>query len=131
MAYNGNKITIIVNGVFLTGQRDGNAYDYAEGNDRFTRYEGVDGTVDYSERAGNPCSLTLGLKDNSPSNKYLDELYQNRTPIDITIKDDNENGKTISASDAVIMKRPDEGKGKEIGEVEWAIDCPNHTINYK
>ena len=130
MAYNGKKITVVVNGTFLTGFRDGDVYNYEEGEDRFTRYEGVDGVIDYSERAGNPCTLTIGLKNNSPSNAYLDELYQNRTEINITIKDVNEGGKTISASNAVIMKRPDEAKGKEIGENEWTFDCPDHSVTY-
>jgi len=130
MAYNGKKITVVVNGRFLTGFRDGDVYSYEEGADRYTRYEGVDGKIDYSERAGNPCALTIGLKNNSPSNSYLDRLYQNREKIDITIKDANQNGKTISATDAVIMKRPDEAKGKEIGEDEWVFDCPDHSVNY-
>lgn len=131
MAYNGKKITIIVNGVFLTGFRDGDAYAYEEGDDRFTRYEGVDGSVDYSERAGNPCTITVGLKNNSPSNKYLDGLYQDREEVDITVKDNNEGGKTISGANAVIMKRPDESKGKEIGELEWQFDCPEHSVTYR
>ena len=131
MAYNASKIKIIVNGVFLTGFRDGDIYSYEEGEDRFTRYEGVDGAIDYSERAGNPCTITIGLKNNSPSNKILDDLYQNREELDITIKDDNDSGKTISATDAVIMRRPDESKAKEIGENEWVFDCPEHSVNYK
>jgi len=131
MAYSGKKLTVIVNGVYLTGFRDGDAYKYEEGADRFTRYEGVDGKVDYSERAGNPCSLLAGLKNTSPSNAYLDGLYQNRTELNVTIVDFNDGGKTISASDAVIMKRPDESKGKEIGEMEWTFDCPDHSVTYK
>jgi len=130
MAYNGKNITIVVNGTFLTGFRDGDVYNYEEGEDRFTRYEGTDGEIRYSERAGNPCGLTIGLTNDSPSNAFLDELYQNRTEIDITIKDVNDGGKTISASNAVIMKRPDESKGKEIGENEWVIDCPDHSVKY-
>lgn len=130
MAYKGKLVTVIVNGTFLTGIADGDVYSYEEGEDRFTRYEGTDGEIDYSERAGNPCGLTVRLKNTSPSNKYLDELYQNREILDITIKDANENGKTISGSDAVIMKRPDESKGKEIGEMEWVFDCPDHSVTY-
>jgi len=130
MAYNGNKVIIVVNGVFLTGIRDGDAYSYEEGADRFTRYEGIDGEVAYSERAGNPCTITVGLKNNSPSNSYLDRLYQSREELNITIKDSNDNGKTISGTDAVIMKRPDESKGKEIGENEWVFDCPEHSVGY-
>jgi len=130
MAYNGDKITIIVNGTFLTGIADGDVYNYEEGEDRFTRYEGTDGEIDYSERAGNPCIISVNLKNNSPSNKFLDNLYQNREELDITVKDANENGKTISGTDAVIMSRPDEAKGKEIGENEWVFDVPDHSVTY-
>jgi len=131
MAYSGKKLTVIINGVYLTGFRDGDAYSYEEGADRFTRFEGVKGEVDYSERAGNPCSLKAFLKNTSPSNAYLERLYQNRTQLNVTFIDFNDGGKTISASDAVIMKRPDESKGKEIGELEWAFDCPEHSVTYK
>jgi len=130
MAYNASNIKVIVNGTFLTGFRDGDIYAYEEGADRFTRYEGADGSIDYTERAGNPCTLTIGLKNNSPSNKILDALYQGREELDVTIKDSNENGKTISATNAVIMRRPDESKSKEIGESEWIFDCPDHSVSY-
>lgn len=128
--YSSKNITIIVNGQYIVELRDGNAYNYSEDEDRYSRYTGVDGSTTHSERPGNACMITVGTRDNSISNKYLNDLYESRASIDMTVIDNNENGKTITGNNGVIMRRPDEGKGKEIGEMEWVFDFKDHKVNY-
>jgi len=128
--YSDKKVQIIVNGVFLTGFRDGDIYSYTEPEDRYTPYVGAKGEVSYSERSSNQAQVTVGLKNTSPSVAYLNGLYESREDIDMTIKDTNENGMNFSAEGGVIMKRPDTSRGKETGEVEFTFDFPDHKVQY-
>ena len=129
MAYNSKRVQVIVNGRFLTGFRDGDIYSYEESEDRFTEYEGSDGVVDYSERPGNNCQITVGLKHNSPSLSYLDGLYTARTAISLTVRDTNSTGtQTISGENGRIMRRPNSSRGKEISEREIVFLLPDHKV---
>ena len=129
MAYNSKNIQVIVNGVFLTGFRDGDVYSYEESDDRFTMYEGSDGTVDFSERPTNGAQITIGFKHNSSSLSYLEQLYSERTAISITVRDSNTDGRqVISGENGVIMRRPNSSRGKEISERELVVMLPDHKV---
>ena len=129
MAYNSKNVQVIINDRFMTGFRDGDIYSYEESDDRFTMYEGSDGTVDFSERPTNGAQITIGFKHNSPSLSFLEGLYNNRTLISITIKDSNEDGiQTISGNNGVIMRRPNSSRGKEISERELVVMLPDHKV---
>ena len=127
--YNSKLIDIIVNGRFLTGFRDGDVYNYTDGEDRYIPYLGSDGTTDYSEKPTNEATITVGLKHTSPSISFLDRLYNNKTAISLTVIDSNPSGKQrISGENGVIMRRPDSARGKAISEREYVFLLPDHKV---
>ncbi|MFT9493419.1 phage structural protein [Anaerosolibacter sp.] len=130
MAYSSKKVQVIVNGTFITGFRDGDKFSYSEPEDRYTPYTGADGETEYAENASNRSQVVLGLKNTSPSIAYLNSLYESRAEIDMTIKDTNTNGMNFSGTGGVIVKRPDMAKGKEVGEVEFTLDFPDHKVSF-
>ena len=124
--YNSKLVTITVNGRFMTGFRDGDIYSYDEGDDRAIEYKGSDGTVDYSIKPTNECMITIGFKQSSPSLRYLHGLYDNQTPLSVTVMDSNPNGEKISGENGVFQKRPVTTRSKEISEQEIVIMLPDH-----
>jgi len=127
--YDPKKVQIIVNGVYLTGFRDGNIYNYERVDDAFTVYKGSLGEIDYSKDPANMCNVTIGLKHTSPSNSYLEGLLQSETHISLTVIDGNNIGKqTISGENGIIIKRPDSNRAKEVSEREWVFSFPNHKF---
>ncbi len=131
MAYSAKKVSVIINGIYMTDFRDGNIYDYEETQDKFVEYKGVDGKIDYSKNLGTPCQITLGFKHTSPSLKVLNKFYERDIPLDVTIKDSNsEGGKTISGNKGIMMRRPNDSRGKEFSENEVVIMLPNHSVKY-
>jgi hypothetical protein len=104
-------------GTFLNVDRDENA---------FTKVTGADGTstrVKSNNRSG---SMTLTLKQSSPSNDVLsgfaslDEL-SNTGVVPILIKDLSGNSLFFSAT-GWVQKFPSSEFGKEINNREWVLD---------
>lgn len=128
MAYDPKKVSMVVNGAFLTGFGDGDIYQYEKEEDDITPYKGSDGECEYAENPDSSCMITITLKHTSPSNSYLTGLAQNKTKVSLTLKDSNSPGQTISGEDGRIVKIPNSARGKEIGTREWQIHLPKHKV---
>ena len=126
MSYDPKKVTIVVNGTFITGKADGDFFQYSKEEDDITPYKGADGEVEYAENPDESAMITITLKDTSPSNSYMSGLAQAKTPISLSVTDSNEHGLSVSGEEGRIVKTPDASKSKEIGTREWVIHLPKH-----
>ena len=125
--YNSRNVRVTLNGTRITGFRDGDIYAYSVDEDARTYYKGADGRVDFSEKPTNECTITIGLKHNSPSRSYIENLDDLGTELDMVVRDNNDNGQVISANGGVLMRRPDETRGKAISEVEYVFMFADHS----
>lgn len=126
--YDPKKITVVVDGVFLTGFSSSSIVSAEMDEDRQTPYIGVDGSVDTAINANSAGTITVTLKSTSPSVRYLNNLANARSVFSITIADLNTNGANASGTDAHVKNPVLPEKGKEITDVEFEIFVGNLTI---
>ena len=124
--YDPKAVVITVGGAPMSGFADGTFLTVDRDENAFTKVTGADGTstrVKSNNRSG---SLTLTLKQSSPSNDILsgfaalDELT-NSGVVPILIKDLSGNSLFFSAT-GWIQKYPSSDFAKEISNREWVMD---------
>ena len=126
--YDPKKITVVVNGVFLTGFSADSIVSAEMEEDRQTPHIGVMGEVDTAINANSAGKITVTLKSTSPSVRYLNNLANARIVFPITVADLNTNGTNASGTDAYVINPVMPEKGKEISDVEFEIFVGNLTI---
>ncbi len=121
MAYDVKKITVVVDGRFLTGFSADTKVSAEKDEDSQTEYIGVEGDVDFSKNASNAGTVTVSLKSTSPSIAYLNNLANTRKIFPISVVDLNDNGANATGTEAFVRKPILPDKGKEISDVEYEI----------
>tara|TARA_R110002050_G_scaffold81700_2_gene174910 strand:- start:16 stop:447 length:432 start_codon:yes stop_codon:yes gene_type:complete len=118
------KLSVIFGVSQITGFSEGDAVEIAEENDAFNSVGGADGYVDRVKNNSNFLTITLRLRQTSPTNQVLSGLHNAdrlaSTPLPILIKDRSGNT-LISATAAWIIKHPTTSFGNEAKEREWMI----------
>jgi hypothetical protein len=124
--YDPKSVVVTIGGVPMSGYADGTFLNVDRDENAFTKVTGADGTstrVKSNNRSG---SMTLTLKQSSPSNDVLsgfaslDEL-SNTGVVPILIKDLSGNSLFFSAT-GWVQKFPSSEFGKEINNREWVLD---------
>lgn len=125
--YASDEVQIVVGGVTMTGLADGTFVSISRDEQAFTKVTGADGSTSRSKSANRAGTITITLKQTSPSNDVLTGFMladeQNSDGIvPVMVKDTG--GRTLSyASAAWVQQAPDQDFGKEINEREWVLDC--------
>lgn len=100
-----------------------------EADDAFKAKVGADGTVVRSQTGNQLFKATLKLLYTSAINAELsalhvaDRLSTNGTGVGPFLLKDNNGSTVFEATSAWITKWPDFEIGKEVGMLEWPIDC--------
>jgi len=130
--YNPASVIISIGGVPMSGFADGTFLMIERDEDAFTKVTGADG---YTTRvkSNNRCgSLTLTLKQSSPSNDVLsgfanlDEL-SNAGVVPILIRDISGTSTYFSAT-GWIRKYPSSEFAKELSNREWILDLADLDV---
>src|SRR5690606_3690578 len=130
--YDPASVIISVGGVHMSGFADGTYLMIERDEDAFTKVTGADG---YTTRvkSNNRCgSLTLTLKQSSPSNDVLsgfanlDEL-SNAGVVPILIRDISGTSTYFSAT-GWIRKYPSSEFAKELSNREWILDLADLDV---
>lgn len=130
--YDPRQVNISVGGVPMQGFADGTFLLIDRDEDAFTKVTGADGTstrVKSNNRSG---TLTLTLKQSSPSNDVLsgfaalDEL-SNSGVVPVLVKDNSGTSIYFSAT-GWVQKFPASEFGKEINNREWILDLVDVDI---
>lgn len=124
--YDPAQVIITVGGIPMSGFADGTFLLVDRDENAFTKVTGADGTstrVKSNNRSG---TMTLTLKQSSPSNDILsgfaalDEI-SNAGVVPVLIKDLSGNSLFFSAT-GWVQKFPASEFGKEINNREWILD---------
>ena len=125
--YASEDVQIIVGGVPMSGLADGTFVSVSRDEQAFTKVTGADGSTSRAKSANRAGTITITLKQTSPSNDVLsgymiaDEQGGNGI-VPIMVKDTG--GRTLHYSSASwVQQLPDNDFGKEINEREWIMDC--------
>lgn len=128
MAYDVKKITVVVDGRYLTGFSEDDKVSAEREEETQIPHIDVDGDVDFSVNSNNSGIVTVPLKSTSPSVRYLNRLANARKVFPISVIDLNDNGVNASGTDAFVQKPVFPEKGKEISDAEFEIFVGDLTI---
>lgn len=129
MAYDPKKVTIIVDGQYITGFSDDTKVTAEREEDTQMEYVGVDGEVDSSINANESGTITVPVKSTSPSVRYLNKLANARKTFNTSVVDSNDNGTNANGVQCFVRQPMFPEVGKEISEVEYEIFVGNLTID--
>jgi hypothetical protein len=125
------KLNVIFGVAKLTGFADGDAVEITEENPAFNSMSGADGFVDRVKNNANYLTITLRLRQTSPTNQLLSAIHiADRvagTPLPILIKDRLGNT-LITAAQAWIEKFPTATFGNEAKTREWVIKTGSQYV---
>jgi hypothetical protein len=129
MVYDIKKVTVVVDGTFLTGFSEDSVATFEMEEDRMLPHIAVDGEVNFSSNANNSGTLTVTLNSTSPSIAFLNRLAVARQIIPVTVLDQNTNGISVSGTQCIIKNPMFPEKGKEVSEVEFEIFIGDADVN--
>ena len=129
MTYDVKKVTVIVDGRYLTGFSSDTKVGAEVNEDTQIEYIGVEGDVEYSKNANRSGTITIPLKSTSPSIKYLNGLANAQKEFNISVVDMNANGVNATGINAIVRRPIFPERGKEIGEAEFEIFVGDLTIS--
>lgn len=121
MAYDVKKVTVIVDGVYLTGFSGDTKVSAEREEETQNPHIGVDGEVEYSANHNESGTITIPLKSTSPSVRYLNGLANQRKVVPVSVVDLNDNGTNASGSEAVVQRPVFPEKGNEISDAEFEL----------
>ncbi|MFL6557357.1 MAG: phage structural protein [Bacillus sp. (in: firmicutes)] len=121
--------SIIVDGSYLTGFMDGTAIQAEKNEDNKVPHIGADGKVTFSNSADNTGTITVTLKQGSPSLKKLIALSKEKTRVfPVRVIDANTNKLRCGGNEAVILKTPAVEWGSEIAGVEVQFYVADYDV---
>lgn len=125
--YDFKKVSVIVNGVYITGFMDGEVIQVEKNEDDVIPHVGAGGDVTYAESADKTGTITLTLKQNSASLPFLQQLRKSKRIFPIQIVDSNTNKYRVGGREARILKMPNRSWGNEVQGVEVQIHVADLT----
>lgn len=125
--YDFKKVSVIVDGIIITGFMDGEPISVSRNEDEATPHVGADGEVTYSESADETGTITLTIKQTSPVVPLLTALRKSRKLFAVNITDSNTRAYKVGGTQARITKMPDRSIGTEVQGVEVQIHVAKLT----
>jgi hypothetical protein len=124
--YDAAQVVLTVNGVAIGGYADGTFISVEREEQSFTKVVGADGTTSRAKSNNRSGSLTVTLKQTSPSNDVLSALLQqdeltNDAVVPVLIKDNSGESRLFSAT-GWVQGLPTVEYAKEISNREWILD---------
>jgi hypothetical protein len=125
--YDFKKVSVIVDGVYITGFMDGEVIQVEKNEDDVIPHVGAGGDVTYAESADQTGTITITLKQTSSSLPFLQQLRKSKRIFPIQIVDSNTNAYRVGGSEARILKMPNRSWGNEVQGVEVQIHVADLT----
>lgn len=124
LVYDFTKITLIIDGMIVSGFGDGDAISREPNEDKVTYQEGADGVGEYTATNKQAETMTLQLQRTSGSNGLLNSLYKQNKKFSVQLIDHNDNSESWSAADCMIPRGSTYTAGSEATPREWTILIP-------
>lgn len=122
------KVSVIVDGSFITGFHDGSVIKTGKNTDNVTPHVGAAGDVTYSESNDKTGTITLTLKQTSSSLPSLVSLSKSKSTFPVQIVDANTNAFRAGGTTARILKTPGAEWGAEVAGVEVQIHVSDYDF---
>lgn len=119
--YDFKKVSVIVDGVIVTGFMDGDAISAEKTEDDVTTHVGAGGDVTFSESNNETGTITLTLKTTSSTLPYLMDLRNSKALFATQIVDSNNNTFRAGGNECRIVKSPSRSWGPEVTGAEITI----------
>lgn len=127
--YDFKKAAVIVDGHYVTGWMDGSVIKAEKNADNVTPHIGAAGEVTYTENNDPTGTITLTIKQDSPSLSKLVGLAKSKRQFSAQIVDANTNTVRAGGNQCRILKTPGEEWGGEISGVEVTIHVSDYDLN--
>lgn len=120
--YDPQKVITIVDNFVLTGFAEDAMVEVSRMSDKRNSHVGAQGNVTFSVSADDRAEATITLKDTSPANDKMFDLYKKEEEFGFSVIDQNFDGDVSgSGSRCVIQNLPDNVKSNEPGDREWVL----------
>ena len=129
--YDPRQVSVIVNGLFLTGFAESTFVSTEKAEDNYAPHVGAQGEVDRSRNVSPLGTITVTLKQTSPSNAVLNNLAKSKDTFPARVVDNNEPKTVIGGSECWIIKQPDMERSNEISSNEWQIQVADYDVDIK
>lgn len=123
------KVSVIADGTYITGFMDGTMVSAEKNEDDGTMHVGAQGDTTFSWSADDTATVTLTLKQNSPSLKHFINLSKNKKVFAFHVMDANTNGLKVGGNECVVLRRPNIEWSAEVSGVEVQIAVADYNIN--
>jgi len=135
-SYSAKNVTAMVDGQRVQGFWDGDDAVVVEPTEDIgTMLVGADGDSIFSQRAGNPHTITLRLQHTSPTHRLLQQKWAVQrapgirvTPFPFTHMD-VDSGEGGAANECFIMTVPSDQKGRNAVMREWVLVTGEYLPN--
>lgn len=122
--YNFNDVTVIVDGVFITGFADGTGVSTEKQEDNFTTKTTADGETVVSESNDKRGLITITLDQTSPSVPYLNSKANSKSEYPAWVM--GANGEKAGGSRTRVRKTANKEFGKESSERAFEIEVMDY-----
>lgn len=122
------KVSVIVDGHFVTGWMDGSVIKAEKAADNVTPHVGAAGEVTYTESNDNTGTITLTIKQDSASLPKLVALAKSKKQFATQVIDANTNTVKAGGNYCRIIKTPGAEWGAEIAGVEVQIHVSDYDF---
>lgn len=119
--YDFKKVTVIVDGVIITGFMDGDSIAAEKNEDDVNTHVGAGGDVTFSESNNNTGTITLTLKSTSSSLPFLKQLRDSKRIFPTQIVDANDQTYRVGGNECRVVRTPGRNWGSEVTGVEVSI----------
>ena len=126
--YDPRDVQVIVDGNFLTGFAEGTFVQTEKQEDNYIPHVGGQGEVDRARNVHPLGTITVTLKNTSPSNGLLSNLAKSKETFAARMVDRNAPETIVGGSECWIVKQPDMERGNEITGQEWQIMVADYEV---
>lgn len=119
--YDFKKVSVIVDGNILTGFMDGEVISVEPSSEEVTMHVGAAGDVTFSETNDQTATVTITLKQTSPSTVILDNLRKSKREFALQIVDSNDKSFKCGGNHCRIQQAPSRTWGNEVTGLEYTI----------
>lgn len=119
--YDFKKVSVVVDGVIITGYMDGDSIAVEKNEDDITTHVGAGGDVTFSEQNDDTATITLTLKQTSSSLPFLRDLRKSKRIFPTQIVDSNNDTFRCGGNECRILRAPSRNFGNEVTGVEVQI----------
>lgn len=128
-SYDAKDVSVIVNGVYLTGFADGTFVSYEKTEDNYALSVGSLGDVARA-KVNNPLgTITVTLQQTSPQVSMLNKLATSGKIVEARVIHKGSNTEKVGGTQCFVLKEASGEYSNEVSNREFTIQIMDFTIN--